>query len=348
MGVSGALPGGIAQVLNQYLSWSFHSLEVRAVASTTGRGDRWMALRSARCLAVILAARLSRRPHAFVLHLSSGGSFVREGGLAAAARLGGFPVAVQLHGSDFAEFAAGWPATVRRMLRIPHRVYVLTDETEEIVRAALAPDRADRVVKVANGVAMPGSLGTKEPLVVFAGEVGTRKGADVLLRAWSAVRTRHPQWRLVLAGPVTDLPEALSDAADPSVSLLGAVPRDEVGEWQARAAIAVLPSRYEALPMSLLESMAQGCAVVATPVGDVEDLVEGCGVVVPVGDADALAAALDRLAGDPAAVARFGAAARDRIRVRFSAAAVGALLEREWTDLLALGRRAARPGREPS
>ena len=100
--------------------------------------------------------------------------------------------------------------------------------------------------------------------------------------------------------------------------------------------------------MSLLESMAQGCAVVATPVGDVEDLVEGCGVVVPVGDADALAAALDLLAGDPAAVARFGAAARDRIRVRFSAAAVGALLEREWTDLLALGRRAARPGREPS
>jgi glycosyltransferase involved in cell wall biosynthesis len=338
IGVFGPLPGGMAQVLNEYLSWRFAGLRVRATASTRGRGDRWALLRSARCVLVLLAARLSRRPHAVVLHLSSGGSFVREGGLAALARVLGLPVAVHLHGSDFAEFADRWPRLVAAVLRRPDRVYVLTAETRDIARAAVGPARADRVVTVTNGVAAPDTVPAKEPLVVFAGLVGVRKGADVLLAAWPSVHARHPDWRLVVAGPVTA--DLAAHPASPSVTMLGAVGRDEVARWQSRAAIAVLPSRQEALPMFLLESMAQGCAVVATPVGEVEDLVAGCGVVVPVGDADRLAAALDELARDPVRVARLGAAAHARIVQRYSEQAVSALFEHEWTDLLASRRRA--------
>ena len=96
------MPGGMAQVLNEYRSWNYSTVRVRAMASTRGRGDRLMVLRSLRCILVMIGCRFSRRRYAFVFHLSSGGSFVREGGLAAFARLLGFRVAVHLHGSDFA------------------------------------------------------------------------------------------------------------------------------------------------------------------------------------------------------------------------------------------------------
>jgi hypothetical protein len=143
IGVFGPLPGGMAQVLNEYLSWRFVGLAVRAMASTTGRGDPWAPLRSARCMLALLAVRLSCRPHAVVLHLSSGGSFVREGGLLAWTRLLRLPAAVHLHGSEFAE---RWPRLVGVVLRLARRVYVLTDETRAIARAAVsAPDRAARL-----------------------------------------------------------------------------------------------------------------------------------------------------------------------------------------------------------
>ncbi len=333
VGVSGELPGGMAQVLNEYLSWDYPDLRVRAMASTHGHGDPWVLLRSLRCVLVMLGCRFSRRPHAFVFHLSSGGSFVREGGLAALARVLGFRVAVQLHGSDFAVFSTMAPRLIHAVLLLGHRIYVLTEETEAIVRAILGPTAAGRIVKIDNGVAVPAGVAAKEPIVLFAGEVGPRKGVDVLLKAWSAVRGRHPGWRLVVAGPPRDWdppPAADRDA----VTVLGPVSRAEVLRWQARAAIAALPSRQEALPMFLLEAMAHGCAVVTTPVGQVAELVEGCGVLVPVGDADALADALHRLLGDPEEVARLADAGRARVRGRYSAERVARQLEREWRLLL--------------
>lgn len=86
--------------------------------------------------------------------------------------------------------------------------------------------------------------------------------------------------------------------------------------------------------MSLLEAMAHGCAVVATPVGEVANVVDGCGIVVPIGDTERLAAALGQLTGDPAAVVRLGAAARARVDEHYSAATVATLLQREWAELL--------------
>jgi glycosyltransferase involved in cell wall biosynthesis len=331
VGVFGELPGGMAQVLNEYRSWNYSTVRVRVMASTRGRGDRLMVLRSLRCALVMIGCRFSRRRHAFVFHLSSGGSFVREGGLAAFARLLGFRVAVHLHGSDFAEFSEMRPRLIHAVLRLAHRVYVLTAETEGIVRAVLGPAATDRVVKIVNGVVVPERVSDKEPIVLFGGEAGHRKGVDVLVEAWRKIHEQHPRWRLVVAGQAREwVPPTDID----SVVVLGPVPRAEVLRWQSRAAVAALPSRHEALPMFLIEAMAHGCAVVATPVGQVAELVEGCGVLVPAGDSDALAEGLHRLLQDPDAIATLAAAGRERVRERYSADRVASLLEREWRVLL--------------
>ncbi len=331
VGVFGELPGGMAQVLNEYLSWNYSALRVRAMASTAGRGDRSVVLRSLRCVLVMIGCRFSPRRHAFVFHLSSGGSFVREGGLAAVARLLGFRVALHLHGSDFAEFSGMRPRLIHAVLRLGHRVYVLTAETEVIVRAILGAAATHRIVKVVNGVAVPDQVVDKEPLVLFAGEAGPRKGIDVLVEAWSRIRRHHPDWQLVIAGPPRDW---VPPAEGNSIVLLGSVPRNEVLRWQSRAAVAALPSRHEALPMFLLEAMARGCAVVTTPVGQIAELVEGCGVLVAPGDADALAEGLHRLLQEPDVIAKLAEAGRERVRERYSADRVAPLVEREWLLLL--------------
>src|SRR5690606_34425362 len=79
-----------------------------------------------------------------------------------------------------------------------------------------------------------------------------------------------------------------------------------------RAAVFLIPSRTEQMPLSLLEAMASGLPVVGTDVGDVARMVaaENTAWIVPAGDPAALAAAMDAAAGDAEARRRIGAANR--------------------------------------
>ena len=343
VGPLGEVPGGMAQVLHEYLAWSFPTLEVRCMASTLGRGHRWAIGRALLCLVRIPLCLLSRRRHAFVVHLSSGGSFIREGALVALAKLCRFPVAIHLHGSMFGSFAERRPRLVRTVLNLPDVIYVLSAEAERLVGEVTDPSarRPARVVKVANGVEIPDEPHGKEPVVLFAGEVGGRKGVDVLWKAWSAITAERPDWRLVVAGPVEPEIEALP--TPPGVTVLGTVSREAVLNWETRSAIAVLPSRNEALPMFLLESMARGCAAVGTPVGEVAELLDGCGVVVPVDDGEGLAKALAVLMDDPVTASALGAAGRARVIETYSSTVLARMFEREWWALLDGRRRSPAP-----
>jgi glycosyltransferase involved in cell wall biosynthesis len=82
-----------------------------------------------------------------------------------------------------------------------------------------------------------------------------------------------------------------------------------------------LPSYAEGLPMSVLEAMAAGCPVVATNVGGMPDLITNGvdGLLVPPGDPDALAAALQRILRDHAFAQQLGNAARQTIANRYTA-----------------------------
>jgi len=105
-------------------------------------------------------------------------------------------------------------------------------------------------------------------------------------------------------------------ATDPElahrVHLLGE--RDDVPELMAAADLFTLPSHREGMPRSIIEAMMTGLPVVATNIrGSREEVVDGTtGLLVPVADAPALAAALRSLVTDPARRATFGAAGRTR------------------------------------
>lgn len=164
-------------------------------------------------------------------------------------------------------------------------------------------------------------LGADELVIGQIGSLIRRKGADVLLRAFATVRAAAPA-RLVLAGDgpergaLQDLARSLG-VADATV-FAGEVARPE-RLLRSGFDVTVLAAREESLPLSLLEAAACGAAIVCTAVGgNVEVVTDGeTGLVVPPDDPTTLAAALVRMARDPALRTRLGAAARARATAEF-------------------------------
>ena len=147
--------------------------------------------------------------------------------------------------------------------------------------------------------------------VLFVGTVEPRKGVDVLVAAHAALRRKgHPDLRLVIAGPPGwgETP-SLDGPGVVAPGLIDDVTLDAL--YRGAAALAV-PSRSEGFGLPALEAMARGCPVVASNAGALPEVVGDAGLLVPTGDAKALAGALDRLLADDALAASLGAAGHRR------------------------------------
>lgn len=254
-----------------------------------------------------------------VLHvnLSSDGSCARKLVIASLARRLGIPYVLHLHGSRFRQYwdrlPAGKSACVREMFEKADRVIVLGAIWKTYVRSKTSLPE-ERVVIVPN--ATPSSPerdrghANGRRRVLFLGRVGARKGVPELVSALVALRDRS-DWTAVIAGDGDTAPFAAQVAAaglTDRVSFPGWVGPAEVRRHLLESDILVLPSHDENLPMSVIEAMAARLAVVTTPVGAVEDIIEDgvTGRLVPVGDVPALTAAIGGLLDDPAMVEALG------------------------------------------
>jgi glycosyltransferase involved in cell wall biosynthesis len=215
------------------------------------------------------------------------------------------PVVLTLHGSGSAgrfedlRVLGKAPRPTGAMLRRARVVIGVSEQLTEAARLVGARDAR----WIPNGVAIPSEVRRAvEPAeVLFVGRLSPEKGIEELVEATTGLK-------LVVAGdgPLRHLvPQAL-----------GFVPHEDVERLLARAAVVALPSHREGLPMVLLEAMANGRAVVATPVGGIPTLVEDgvTGLLVPTGDPGALREAITRLVGNPALRRKLGAAARARVQ----------------------------------
>ncbi|WP_144795955.1 glycosyltransferase family 4 protein [Microbacterium paludicola] len=324
VGRRGEVAGGMTQVMNSYLSWSFRDFDIRFVRSRGAGKTLKGALVLIGAMLKVCAIRRANRA-VLVVHLSQGGSFVREGLLLKIGRLRGICTIAQLHGSSFAQFAQSKPKLVGSVLRRADGIHALSNESADAA-ARLAPDAA--VVVIPNAVE-EGSEVRKRPIVVFAGAVSHRKGVDVLVQAWDAAFA-EAGWKLVLAGPVLE-DAVLPDEIPKGIEVVGALQHQELMRTLEESSVAVLPSRDEAMPMFLIEAMARRNAIISTTVGGIPDLVSPeSGVLVDPGDSVALRRALAEVLSDEREVARLQDGAIQAFRERFDATVIAPKLNEFW------------------
>ncbi len=179
----------------------------------------------------------------------------------------------------------------------------------------------DRVQVVPNGVDIPaeptGPAGGTVPRIGGLGRLTEQKGFDVLIEAVRLLEEEELPLELVIGGTGRDEEKLHAAAAGLPIAFSGFMA--EPSRFLADLDVFCLSSRREALPLALLEAMAQGLPCVATDVGDVREAVGEAAAVVPPGDAAALAGALRELLIDPVRRRRLGLRARRAAERAFDA-----------------------------
>ncbi len=182
---------------------------------------------------------------------------------------------------------------------------------------------ADRVVHRPNFLDPDGlPVAPRPPLParswLYAGRLTEEKGVDIAIEA----ARQLPDATLLVCGTGPDEATLRRRAAAlGNVRFLGHLPQRALAAHIQAAGAVVVPSRwYENFPYAVLEAQAWGRPVVASRIGGIpEQIDDGVdGLLVPPGDAGALARAVGRLLADPAEAARLGAAGSERVRARLS------------------------------
>ena len=164
-------------------------------------------------------------------------------------------------------------------------------------------------------------IGRDEFVALYVARFQAFKNHALLIDAFARFVADHPAARLLLAGsgPLRERTEQLAaerGLAD-KVLFLGEIPYGELPGVYAAADVKAISSDYESFCFAAIEAMSAGLPVLTTDCAWVPRLVsDGAGIVVPVGNAEAFAAALKKLADNPALRQRMGAAGRQQVLER--------------------------------
>jgi glycosyltransferase involved in cell wall biosynthesis len=250
---------------------------------------------------------------------------------------------------NFGSYKPALQASIVRHYPKLDALTVLTEQDRQGYARALNGSGL-RMERIPNGVPRPilppAALDAK--VIVAAGRLSSHKGFDMLIDAFRIVSGKHPDWQLWMFGSgawkkkLTKQIEARGLTG--KAHLKGTTKR--LDEQFAAASVFVLSSRFEGLPMVLLESMAAGLPAVAfdCPTGPREVIEPGrTGLLVPAEDVPALAAGLCELIEDPARRRAMGEAAL-RSAAAYSIDAVKVSWERLYEEVvrarqLSAGRR---------
>lgn len=281
---------------------------------------------------------LARRPD--VVHINSSGqlALIRDFALVSWARWLGLPAVLHLRFGrvpDIAESQSREWRLLRRVIELASSVVAIDSRTADVLGKSC---RDAYVTLIPNCVDVTKDLNQTERSdrdVLFAGWVVRTKGIEELLEAWSTLQ--DPSLRLLLLGRCDERYVAAlrrRGLLDERTSLRGEVSQEYVLEALRTCAVFVLPSHTEGFPNVVVEAMAAGAPIIATPVGAVPDmLADGAGVLVPVSDAERLGVALREFLSQPTAREAAGARARRRAVEHYSVHSVTERYVELWRSL---------------
>lgn len=277
---------------------------------------------------------------------------------AAAARLLNLPHVITMHGGLNVGKTLRRRVALRWAMRQSDHTVTVSRATQRQFAKALAVDESLFAV-VPNGI--PPAVGdaarvrsefgidARDCVLLAVGTLERHKGHQVLLEALARLNSAQlpARWKLIIAG---------GRGGDQHTSLLKYIRengfgdrvrivlnRGDIADLLALADIFVMPSLWEGLPMALLEAMLAGKAIVASAIAGIpEAIFEGReGLLVPPGDAAALADAICVLLGDPARRAVLGEAAAGRAKRDFSVAVMAEKYQALYADAVSKRHRSS-------
>jgi glycosyltransferase involved in cell wall biosynthesis len=201
---------------------------------------------------------------------------------------------------------------------------------QRLIAAGFAPARISVVPNMVDVPPGPTDA-VRGSYVAFAGRLSAEKGVRVLLEA--ARRVPAIPVRLAGEGPTAG---AIASGAASNVAIVGFLAGSELVDFYRRARAVVVPSLwFEMSPYTILEAMSHGVPVITSDIGGLREIVTDGedGLLVPPGDAGALAAAIERLWTDDGLCRSLAAGARRRAETRYGA-------EAHVASILAVYRRA--------
>ncbi len=242
--------------------------------------------------------------------------------------------------------------TLRRALQYDRAQVVFQNQDDQaaFVNANLVPERRTHLVP-GSGVAMerfPATPLPKEPVVVLAGRMLTTKGIAEYVEASRLLQARNVAARLVLVGaPDPDNAATLTESTLKQWDAEGIIewwgPSTDMPKVYQSARVVCLPSHGEGLPNVLLEGAASGRVLVATDVSGCRDVVAHgvTGLLVPKGDAEALADTLQAVLEDDVLAESLAAAARARVQDQFEVSKINAQFLALYADSSPKAKKAA-------
>jgi len=207
---------------------------------------------------------------------------------------------------------------------VDHIIAVSRQIYNELVDWARIPN--EKVSYVPNGVDTNYFKPSKDkkPFILFVGRLTKRKGADILIKAFARVSNKLTEYKLIIVGDgeektkLKNLVKKLN--IENYVSFMSNIPMSLLREIYAKASIFVLPSRGEGFPLSLLEAMSSGCAVIATKISGVVDVIDNGknGLLVKPGDERDLSQTLEFLLSDGSLIKKLANNARKLVERKYN------------------------------
>ena len=363
--------GGIASVTGGYYGSRLEADYRITYVQSYCDGSKWDKLRKALAAYRQFLRILHTDPPELVhIHSSFGPSFYRKLPFIEMAYRRGIPVVNHIHGADFETFYIKAGSRKRKCIEREYRkctrLIALSDEWKDRLSLIVPADRIE-VVRNYGMMHEDAFLDRRERYVVradvwsdrddkgriegvpvqrqtvlFLGELGRRKGCYDLPDIIERVLLRRPGAYFLLCGAGSPEDEAAirsmidEKGLSASVEFPGWVREEEKDRILREADVFLLPSYQEGLPMSILDAMGYGLAIVSTCVGGIPELVqEGCnGYCCKPGDTPAIAEALCRILEDPDRNLQMGGNSLKILQSGFSVHAHLESLERIYAEVL--------------
>lgn len=317
--------GGMTTVVNQYLNSSLNDdFNIKYIESTN---DKCFILKSIKIIVgFIKYCFLIKKADIVHIHMASNMSTYRKLKYVLLASKNNKRIILHIHGGGFEKFYSECTKSkkkyIRKTLNLCNKIIVLSNEWEEFFSKIVDSKKIEIVY---NGVEIPKDY--KKDLcnknILFLGRINKQKGIYDLLEVIKRLKGKYPDVHLYIcgSGEESNIKSFIDrNMINNNVELLGWLNGGAKEDIIKKCTYFVLPSYFEAIPMSILEAMSYKCVTISTNVGGIPKLIASGedGFLVNPGDCDNLYITLCKLFNDSLLVKNISKKARIKVEENFN------------------------------